>query len=642
LLEEFPRSLCLYEQGWLEVKVRWTAASFVERIRDWLSLTSEGTLHGADQPLEPIIQGTLARLVIPSDLSTDPEATERLIMYHHGADPDSHVYTARRPAGSESNQRSRFVSTTFVCKPQQHGIIRKQPQTLADLSDLVAQAGVDLLAELKNRISTWYGDQATLASFLILIGFFPKTRGRNSGIEATDIWAFITSKTVSEIGEALGVSASMNGITVPLIGIKPLGDKQPVSVGSDIPINILNPTPALSRDLAARLNGLPSADEIAITAVGVGALGSQLIPHLVRAGYGKWTLIDDDVMLPHNVARHELTADAVGFRKAETMSLWLNTILEERGVTRSITANLLTPGDKTSEVETALREAAVIVDMSASLAVSRTLASSTQSEARRVSLFLSPSGSDLIVLAEDRSRTLTLDVLEMFYYREVATNEYLTGHLASNSGPVRYAQSCRDLTSRVPGEFVGLHAAIGSRALREAIASDNASIRIWRAGPDLSVSSISVPCPKATRLRGGAWIVISDDTVENKIADLRRQRLPNETGGVLIGHFDVERRIVYVADVLGSPPDSKEWPTVYIRGAEGLSNAVAKIQKDTASMLQYVGEWHSHPDGYSTRPSSDDKRAFDWLVDLMEIDRYPGVMLIAGQDRPAWYLGTME
>jgi integrative and conjugative element protein (TIGR02256 family) len=255
---------------------------------------------------------------------------------------------------------------------------------------------------------------------------------------------------------------------------------------------------------------------------------------------------------------------------------------------------------------------------------------------------LSPSGSDLIVLAEDRSRTLTLDVLEMFYYREVATNEYLTGHLASNSGPVRYAQSCRDLTSRVPGEFVGLHAAIGSRALREAIASDNASIRIWRAGPDLSVSSISVPCPKATRLRGGAWIVISDDTVENKIADLRRQRLPNETGGVLIGHFDVERRIVYVADVLGSPPDSKEWPTVYIRGAEGLSNAVAKIQKDTASMLQYVGEWHSHPDGYSTRPSSDDKRAFDWLVDLMEIDRYPGVMLIAGQDRPAWYLGTME
>jgi hypothetical protein len=37
-LEEFPRSLCLYEQGWLEVKVRWTAASFVERIRDWLEL----------------------------------------------------------------------------------------------------------------------------------------------------------------------------------------------------------------------------------------------------------------------------------------------------------------------------------------------------------------------------------------------------------------------------------------------------------------------------------------------------------------------------------------------------------------------------------------------------------------------------
>ncbi len=99
------------------------------------------------------------------------------------------------------------------------------------------------------------------------------------------------------------------------------------------------------------------------------------------------------------------------------MSLWLNTILEEPGVTRSISANVLTPGNHAPDVETALREAAVIVDMSASLAVSRALASSTQSEARRVSLFLSPSGSDLILLAEDRARQLTLDVLEMFYYR---------------------------------------------------------------------------------------------------------------------------------------------------------------------------------------------------------------------------------
>jgi integrative and conjugative element protein (TIGR02256 family) len=280
--------------------------------------------------------------------------------------------------------------------------------------------------------------------------------------------------------------------------------------------------------------------------------------------------------------------------------------------------------------------------MSASLAVSRALASSTQSEARRVSLFLSPSGSDLILLAEDRARQLTLDVLEMFYYREVANNKQLTGHLVGDSGPVRYAQSCRDLTSVVPNELVGLHAAIGSRALREAIASDGASIRIWRAAPDLSVSSFSLPCPKASRLRGGDWTVVSDDAVESKIADFRRQRLPNETGGVLIGHFDVERRIVYVADVLGSPPDSKEWPTVYIRGAEGLSDAVLEIQTRTASMLQYVGEWHSHPDGYSTRPSSDDKRAFEWLVELMEIDGYPGVMLIAGQDRPAWYLSKMD
>ena len=51
-----------------------------------------------------------------------------------------------------------------------------------------------------------------------------------------------------------------------------------------------------------------------------------------------------------------------------------------------------------------------------------------------------------------------------------------------------------------------------------------------------------------------------------KLSSLREPKLPNETGGVLLGSFDVERRILYIADALPSPPDSEEWPTLYIRG----------------------------------------------------------------------------
>jgi integrative and conjugative element protein (TIGR02256 family) len=644
-LEEFPRSLCLYEQSWQEVRVRWTAASFVERIREWLSRTSEGRLHTEDQPLEPLLIGPVEQLVIPSDLFVSPQSAEKLIVYRHGADPRGGVYTARRPGAVPATlpyALPQFVSTAFSCQPREHGIIRVQPRTIAELHNLVAEAGLDLVASLKERIASWQSDRQILSSLLIIIVFFPKTRNLNSAVEAIETWAFITARQVADIGISLGIFGSHNGVVVPVIGVAAAADSTIQSMGNDIPISVLNPTPALSRGVAARLNGLQFEKATAITAIGIGALGSQLIPLLVRSGYGKWTLIDDDVLLPHNVARHELTADAVGFRKAEATSMWLNTILEERDVARSISANVLTPGEKADEVDSVLRESEIIVDLSASLAVSRALATAERWPGRRISLFLNPSGSDLVLLAEDIKRNLTLDFLEMVYYREVVRNSQLALHLHNPSGPIRYAQSCRDLTRVVPGELVAMHAAIGSRALRDAIDNDDPSIRIWLAAPDLSVSSISISCPEPLRIPCGEWTLISDDYVLAKISSMRAGRLPNETGGVLIGHFDVERRAVYVVDALGSPPDSKEWPTVYIRGAEGLSDAVTDIQRRTGTMLQYVGEWHSHPDGYSCAPSSDDKRAFAWLVGLMEMDGYPGLMLIAGGDAHAWYLGAME
>src|SRR5205823_4548508 len=68
---EFPRSLCLYEQPWPEIALRWTPSAFVERIRYWLAETAKGTLHHADQPLEPLLLGTGRRIIIPADLFAD-------------------------------------------------------------------------------------------------------------------------------------------------------------------------------------------------------------------------------------------------------------------------------------------------------------------------------------------------------------------------------------------------------------------------------------------------------------------------------------------------------------------------------------------------------------------------------------------
>ena len=141
----------------------------------------------------------------------------------------------------------------------------------------------------------------------------------------------------------------------------------------------------------------------------------------------------------------------------------------------------------------------------------------------------------------------------------------------------------------------------------------------------------------------GEWTVFTDRWVINKLGAARTDKLPNETGGVLIGSYDMQRKIVYIVDTLLSPPDSQEWPTVYIRGYEGLKRELERVTRITDGRLEYVGEWHSHPAGAACRPSQDDRQAFLWLTQVMEMDGHLALMIIAGDHQQyTVYLGQMR
>jgi integrative and conjugative element protein (TIGR02256 family) len=141
----------------------------------------------------------------------------------------------------------------------------------------------------------------------------------------------------------------------------------------------------------------------------------------------------------------------------------------------------------------------------------------------------------------------------------------------------------------------------------------------------------------------GQWRLRTDDNLLARLFALRADRLPNETGGVFIGAFDLERKVVYIADFIPSPPDSKEWPVLYIRGCKGLSERFQEIDQATGGMVQYVGEWHSHPNGCSTSPSADDRKVFQWLREHMHMDGLPPVMAIVGQGgNVRWFVEAVD
>jgi hypothetical protein len=645
-LQDLPRSLCLYDQPYSELKRQWTAPRFVERVRTWLALTAKGKLHGEDQPLEPLIWGHVGHIVLPEDLfDREDGISDGLLVTPVSTVPTDYFLKADYGnKGRDERPALAYVTCVLTTAPQTHGVIRHKPSTLQELAVFTAAAGLNFLDALrqhieaaKEAIENEQDQEIFLSASLILLLRLPKTRAAGGPVEARDIWAFLTSKTVREVGIEIGLWTEIHGA----LGREP--SPPPERNGQDVGLDLLNPVLNLSRRSAAIFNGRrDDPSDASITCVGAGALGSQVILNLARTGFGRWIIVDNDRLFPHNLVRHGLPGYAVGFPKGATVAHIANSFTGDHDTFSAVEADVLKPGGHADQVAEAMQNCDVILDMSASVSVARHLTNGVESAARRLSMFVNPSGHDLVLLAEDSARSAPLDALEMQYYRALVCREALAGHFQRRDGNHRYGQSCRDVTSRIPQDQMALHAAIGSRALCQALSDDQSQITVWRADDHMAVTRIPIEPSDVLTWSICDWTVHTDSHLLGRLTELRQTRLPNETGGVLIGSYDLERRIAYIVDTLPSPPDSDEWPTLYIRGARGLKRRVDEIAAATDGALHYIGEWHSHPGLCTTTPSDDDLMVFAWITELMHADGFPAMMVIAGSHgRASCFLGEM-
>lgn len=392
--------------------------------------------------------------------------------------------------------------------------------------------------------------------------------------------------------------------------------------------------------MAASASGM-LPDSRRILAIGVGALGSQIVETLIRSGYGQWRFVDPDTFFPHNAARHELPHAMVGRAKARAMTEWANLLLGEHVAEEGIVADVLRPGTEGETLAEAFKTANVIADFSASQEVARYLARDVQSDARRVSAFLNPMGTDVVVLAEDGARRIQIDAIEMQYYRLLLDEAGLENHFREPEGRIRTARSCRDVSTVLPNDSVSHHAAVASRGIRTALEQETASMAVWTTDSDFNTRVFRKVAVPVVERQIGSWRPVTDESFVLSVRSDRRRKLPRETGGVLLGSWDLVRGIVYVVASIVAPDDSEEWPTSYIRGARGLEAAVRAATMLTGSQLQYIGEWHSHPDGHTAEPSKDDLKLFSWLQEYTRQEGYAPVMLIVAETELGWYVGTV-
>lgn len=102
--------------------------------------------------------------------------------------------------------------------------------------------------------------------------------------------------------------------------------------------------------------------------------------------------------------------------------------------------------------------------------------------------------------------------------------------------------------------------------------------------------------------------VVLTAAVKAAIMRYRARAIPNETGGILIGH--TTGALVRILDATPPPCDSTATPTSFTRGTHGV---VKLLGARWGRRQYYVGEWHAHPDA-DPKPSGRDLASLDEIA----------------------------
>lgn len=619
---EYPKCLCIYEEPYQNLKHNWRSIAFIERIRQWLSLTSRGELHQEDQPLEPFMLNIKGRLILPPNYDPNEKLSLLQCNVYKGITTILGTHDTSNP--------STFLVLDHVLNPQLHNVVRYAPQSLFDLDQLLKKLNIDFIQDifkpwLKTNLDVQ--DNSNFNHYVIILLTIPKLRNEQDQNPTTERIGFILFDPFIEICKKVRLVGDEGGQLGLLLFEKT--DEVEVRQIQIAPLSIYE---GFTPYLASTFNGIfdQSEVELKIGLVGCGAIGSQFFMNLVRSGYYKWLLIDNDVLLPHNLARHSLHSFNVGGAKTESLALFGNTLLGNNQI-QFLQEDYLKPHNQ-EELDKFLPEVEVLLDMSASIPVARKLSIDPKVKSRVISIFLNPRGSDLVILAEPADKSIKLTELEASYYKMICDNELLHNHIADDIENIRYSSSCRDISSIMQQDHLSILSGIASKIFKELQKQPKSKIGIWSIQENVEIKSMVKEGEKYRSLSLNNWQYRIAESAIQQMLDRRADKLPKETGGILLGFVDFKDSITYIVDIIPSPPDSKEYPTAYYRGISGVHEKLENIYKYTHGNIYYLGEWHSHPSGCSLRMSDDDKKLFTWIEDHLSSKGYPPLMIIVGDN----------
>ncbi|HET6804001.1 MAG TPA: ThiF family adenylyltransferase [Frateuria sp.] len=631
-----PRSLCLYDQPWSELERSWTAGKFLTRVLQWLERTADGSLHADDQALEQLFYDAGVHLVLPSvfrGVTALPNQPLRLRLAHQGPPHTTLIGSFGSDPGLASPGLP-FVPLLCEVPGVAHPPIQSPPRSLGELQARLEQAGSSLFPALTDAIRQASKGGLTPArdsanAHVLLLVRVPRLRAGD--VERVDVVGFLLQGDIAGLGLCLGVLHQVQpggaAFAFTTMQSEPQAPGATVEAWRSLALDPIHIRYRVDNRTARLLSGLASLDEGPRGVLaGLGALGSALAELWAREGWGRWDLVDPDIVEPHNVVRHLARDPHIGLPKVAVVKALTQDILGEPCDTEAIQASA--NAQDHAALQRALAGADLLVDATTTLDVPRDWSATDMP--RTASVFLTPSGRGSVLLLEDRFRAIRMAALEAQYYRAVLREPWGAVHLRPQ-GAVRVGAGCRDRSFVISAAQIVLHAALLDQAIQRSVANDAASIHAWTVDPNTgAVAFHQAPVFEVCQQTRSGWTIYWDLGLESDLASMRNGALPSETGGILLGVVDHKLHTIHLVEACPAPSDSQATPHDFIRGTQGVVETRQACLDRTQGQVDYVGEWHSHPPGVGATPSPTDAELLGQLACALVADGVPSVMVIAG------------
>lgn len=364
---------------------------------------------------------------------------------------------------------------------------------------------------------------------------------------------------------------------------------------------------SLNYKITERLSGTQFEKEDIIV-WGCGALGSKVSMELARMGYLSQTLYDNDILMPHNLVRHEIASEyAIGLNKAKALEIEIKSMygddIKVSGVDNSSFSceNMLNNG--------------ILIDCTASERNLNWSCMNNDIKNRFVRCEIFMEGKLGAVFIEGKNRNPDAYDMRVDLWHRAVDNEVIKNWLSQDTEEnmeFHIGFGCSSDTMVLDDATISNHASIIPHCINKYSQLDGGTLIINYFNKDALennfVKVFTIGKYTSWKSEEGWTIHCPSKMIEwlNRISYERTENM-----GIWFGHINERLKRFTIVDTY-IPEDNKRSGGNVTGGIQRVAEKIKQIKGSTGGMIDYIGEWHTHPNG-SIMPSETDYKAFEMV-----------------------------